>query len=256
MIYSRHEERIMTDLPFHLKTIEPLKGALDIIRLLGATDEQTVHADAICDQLGLSDRSFSKAIRRLVTKGYVVMDGEMEYRLTEQGQDSVDELRSYDEATGGGLELVSESEDDEDFEDFEIDEADETRTVARRLVVAAPMQVVAEQANPCMVGVHPASESAEIDRTAELVVRVTVVNGEPERPEDLIFSLSNDSAQQSLVITPHLFSEIRVRVEAFQLGDNPGEIQQAGGMYFDIPVTTTADNASLTAYGTDIQLTV
>ena len=246
----------MTDLPFHLKTIEPLKGALDIIRLLGATDEQSVYADAICESLGLSERSFSKAIRRLVTKGYVVMDGEMEYRLSEQGQDSVEELRSYDEATGGGLELVSESEEDQDFGISESDDTNETRTVARRLVVAAPVQMVAQQANACTVGVHPASENAEIDGTAELVVRVTIINGEPERPQDLIFSLDNEHAQQSLEIIPHLFSEIRLRVEAFQLGNNPGEIQQAGGMYFDIPVTTTDDNASQTAYGTDIELAV
>jgi Mn-dependent DtxR family transcriptional regulator len=245
----------MTDLPFHLKTIEPLKGALDIIRLLGATDEQTVHADKICDQLDLSERSFSKAIRRLVTKGYVVMDGEMEYRLTEQGHESVDELRSYDEATAGGLELVSESDDEDEIEITESDEADESRTIARRLVVAAPVQAMAQQANQCIVGIHPASDDAEIDSTAELVVRISVVNGKPENPEDLMFSLSNDHTQQALEIIPDQFDEIRVRIEAFQLGDNLGEIHQVGGMYFDIPVTTTS-SPGLTAYGTDIELSV
>lgn len=232
------------ELPFHLKTIEPLKGALDIIRYLGKTDEQTVHADAICDDLDLSDRSFSKAIRRLVTKGYVIMDGDMEYRLTEQGHDAVDELNEYDAATGG----VAGGEAEQEM-------AAEEHIIARRMVLALPGQVAAGQTNPVLLGVHDAAAGAEMDGTAEMVARISVINGDPEQPEDLIFSLDNSHMQQSLEITPHNFTEIRIRVEVFQLGDNPGEIHKSGGMFIDVPVTQNSA-APLTAYGTDIEITM
>ena len=56
----------MAELPFHLKTLEPLRGALDILRFFGVIDSPTADAEAIKDTLGLSDRAMPKAIRRLV----------------------------------------------------------------------------------------------------------------------------------------------------------------------------------------------
>lgn len=99
-ISSLGEIIVMAELPFHLKTIEPLPGALDILRYLGTLDSFTADADDICDSLDLSDRRFSKAIRRLVTKEYVVMDGDMVYRLTEQGQGAVEEIADFDAEMG------------------------------------------------------------------------------------------------------------------------------------------------------------
>ena len=45
---------------------------------------------------GLSERGFGKHIRRLVTAGYVVMDGNQIYRLTTKGGEVADELAEYD----------------------------------------------------------------------------------------------------------------------------------------------------------------
>jgi Mn-dependent DtxR family transcriptional regulator len=85
-----------------LQTLEPLTGALDIIRYFGTLEEMTAETSEIQRSLGLSDRSFDKAIRRLVTKGYVQMDGSRVYRLTEQGQRAVEELAAYDQSAPDG----------------------------------------------------------------------------------------------------------------------------------------------------------
>ncbi|HRL14494.1 MAG TPA: winged helix DNA-binding protein, partial [Aggregatilineales bacterium] len=73
------------ELPFHLQTLEPLPGALDIIRFLGALDEPHADVEAICETLDMSDRRFNKAIRRLVTKGYVQMVGDMRFVIDREG---------------------------------------------------------------------------------------------------------------------------------------------------------------------------
>src|SRR5690242_4154340 len=82
------------DLPFHLKALPP--EALDVLRYFGKLNDPVAHAMKITDEVGLSDRTFGKVIRRLVTKGYLQMDGDQAYRLSESGMDAVDELAEYD----------------------------------------------------------------------------------------------------------------------------------------------------------------
>lgn len=234
----------MAELPFHLKTIEPLNGALDIIRYLSQIDEPTADADEICDYLDLSDRSFSKAIRRLVTKGYVQMDGHQSYRLTEQGDRGALELAQYDAETGGGLGKPRVSDD-----------VISTETAQRRMVLAVPDAMTLAQKNEVLLGFHAADDAGQMQSSAEIVARVSVVNGQPDAAEDLIFSLNNGAMQQSLEVTPEAFTHVRIRVEVFQLGDNPGDIYGAGGMYVDVPVSEVKSQ-SLKAYGTDIEITL
>lgn len=229
------------ELPFHLKTIEPLPGALDILRYFGTLNEDTADSDQICEALELSERRFSKAIRRLVTKDYLTMDGDMIYRLTDHGQEAVEELKKYDEATGGGLGKTASSSPTDDS----------TETVTRRMIIALPQTLVANQRASVVVGFH------EGEGSAELVVRLSVINGQPEKPEDAIFSLSESSAQEAIRITPGAYDKVRVRAQAFQLGDNPGDIDVAGGMYVDVPVVANDQgDHDLVAYGADINIKV
>lgn len=230
----------MAELPFHLKTLEPLNGALDILRYLAQVDAPTADADEICDYLDLSDRSFSKAIRRLVTKGYVQMDGHQSYRLTEQGDSGATELAQYDAETGGGLGKPA------------VSNVRPVETEERRLVVAVPDKLAVGQSNEVLLGFHDASTPS--GNSAEIVARVSVINGQPDSPEDLIFSLSDDAMHQTLEVTPEPYTHVRLRVEVFQLGANPGDIFEAGGMYVDVPVSANGSD-NLSAYGTDIRIT-
>lgn len=231
------------ELPFHLKTLEPLPGALDILRYFGTLESDTADTDQICTALDLSERRFSKAIRRLVTKDYLTMDGEMIYRLTEQGQEAVEELAKYDEATGGGLGAPARVTPSTPI----------MQSITRRMIIALPRTLVAEQTASVVVGFH----DGDMPAPAEIVVRLSVVNGKPEKPEDAIFLLTQNAAQEAVQVTPGSFDRMRIRAQVFQLGDNPGEIDVAGGMYVDVPVVAQdVGDDTLVAYGTDVIIKV
>lgn len=224
------------ELPFHLKTLEPLPGALDILRFFGRIDAPTADADQIIDRLDMTERRFSKAIRRLVTKGYIQMDGNMVYRLTEQGASAVDELSRFDNETGGRIEIAEPA----------------VEIISRRMVVVLPQTLIAGQEHNVHIGFHPADG---VQAPSEVVVRMSVVNGEPQSPDDAIFTLTGDYAKQTLQVRPDPFDQVRLKFQVFQLGDNPGEIGEAGGMYVDVPVAASGTPSQMVAYGTDVALT-
>jgi DNA-binding MarR family transcriptional regulator len=230
------------ELPYHLKTLEPLASALDIIRFLGELDAPA-DVDEICEGLDISERRFSKAIRRLVTKGYVAMDGDMIYRLTDQGHEAVEILAEYDEAhpeEGRGNSGDGEGS-----------------SISRRLVVAIPGRLVAEQVMPVVVGLDGADEESQVlQNNADMVVRLSVVNGEPSRPQEETVELGNQPVKKVFSVIPGAYDQVRIRVQVFQLGPNPDDINVAGGLYVDADVTRSGKPDDLIAYGADINVQV
>lgn len=222
------------ELPFHLKTLEPLPGALDILRYVGGLGGESADADQICEALDMTDRRFSKAIRRLVTKDYLSMEGAMVYRLTNLGERAVEELREYDEATGGIRRISAPRKVDV--------------IGSRRLVVAVPRSVAANSDSHVVVGFHPGSLGGL--SSADIVVRVSATDGQPENPEDLLFALSESHAQEAIPVKT-TSAALRLRLEVYQLGEL-GDIQPIGGMRVDVPVGK-ADSGFI-AYGTDVQI--
>lgn len=272
----------MAELPFHLKTLEPLTGALDILRFFGTVDVASMSTDVITSTLGLSERAASKAIRRLVTKNYIQMDPDQTYRLSEKGNEAVEELAEYDEATGGGLELPDEfyiGGDDEEEDALELvlaelpidlpegivppsqpeklasPAAPVAKKIARRMVLAVPQPLVANQPFDVLVGFHEAPPDEQLPNTAQLVIRLSVVNGEPEAPEDALFALSNAHAHHAIQVTPGRYKEVRIRLEAYQMGASGG-IDEIGGMYVDVPVTESGQSGQWAAFGADVALVV
>ncbi|MAS35067.1 MAG: hypothetical protein CL610_13740 [Anaerolineaceae bacterium] len=232
------------DLPSHLRALPP--AALEVLRYLNTVELHMAGIDDICDAAGLSERGFGKAIRSLVTKGYVVMDGNQVYRLTEQGSNVADELAEY----GFG--------DDED-DDIDADamaatdeQADEPATLKRHLVLVMPPRLTALQPTHVVVGFAPASEPTA---PAEIVARLSVLNGEPSAPQEASFELDEAAATQDFLITPGAYTQTRVRVEVFQLGPNPDDVATAGGLYVDVDVSTDTDPVEPVAFGTDVTIT-
>jgi predicted transcriptional regulator len=231
--------KTMPELPFHLKTIEPVPGALDILRYLGALDQPYADAYTICDTLGLSDRGFSKAIKRLVTKGYVQMDGDRIYRLTQQGNLAVEELAAFDEESPG----------------YSANSASRNVVVERHLVMVVPRIVVAGQATDVQIGFTSAANGS-VSAPADVVVRLSVVNGEPSRDQVLSYQLSGGAAHKVVSIQAGRYTQIRIKAQVFQIGPNEDDINPAGGMYVDVYVAASADEADsrLIAYGADVSL--
>ena len=75
----------MPELSMHLKKLETLPGALDIIRYLDESETGYADADDITYDLDMSSRRFGKATRRLVTNGYIQMRSDYVYELTRRG---------------------------------------------------------------------------------------------------------------------------------------------------------------------------
>ncbi len=225
------------ELPFHLKTLPP--EALDVIRFFGTLDVPVADVDAIYTGVGLSERSFGKVIRRLVTKGYVQMDGAQTYRLTDQGQRAVEDLETYDESAP---------------EEEASSSGAATTQVKRRLVVALPRTLVAGKTAKVLVGFNPASGGQTLPDPTDMVLRLSLVNGEPSRPKETSLQLDDESAHQSFDITPGNYTKTRIKVLVFQLGPNPDDISVAGGLYVDANVVADAKGADdrLTAYGADV----
>jgi len=227
------------ELPFHLKALPP--EALDVLRYFSGIDAPIAHADEITEGVGLSERTFGKVIRRLVTKGYLQMDGDQAYRLSEQGQTAIEELNAYDESAPEAKpkrEVI-------------------TQQIPRRLVLVTPSAFVADQTAQVHVGFHAGSDDESLDELTDVVARVSLVNGEPTRPQEIAFQLSNDEDHRALTVTPGRFKGLRIRVNVFQLGPNPDDIAVAGGLYVDVDVLPQA-NASTNqwaAYGANIVLT-
>jgi len=228
----------MQELPYQLQALEPLAGALDIIRYLGGISAPRADVDEICDALDMSDRRFNKAIRRLVTRGYVQMSGDMVYTLTSAGREAAATLAEYDR-THPRREVADDS----------------VNQITRRVVVAVPRYMAAQQANTVVVGIEGANGDNALATETEMVVRLACINGDPFTPEDAILALGNDAVQHAFTVTPDAFDKMRLRVQVYQLGPNPDDINVAGGLYVDADVARAASSGYV-AYGSDLSLQV
>lgn len=233
------------DMPYHLKTLPP--EALDILRYYGTITSNVAHADLICEGTGLSDRGFGKAIRRLVTKGYVVMDGGLQYRLTEAGNRAVEEL--------GESEVDSPGDSSRRVDTYARTEA-RVLTVTRRLIAALPQPLVAGETVALELGVLEADDDNIIPDDLMLLVRVGVLNGDPWPATDLPVMLTNRITRSAVDVTPGLYSQVRVRVQVYQMDDDTGDAQLVGGMYLDVDVLSNGAPGPLTAFGSDLTLTL
>lgn len=226
------------DLPFHLKALPP--EALDVLRYFGTLNDPVAHAAKITDEVGLSDRTFGKVIRRLVTKGYLQMDGDQAYRLSESGMDAVDELAEYDA----------------DFPaDHAVRKAPVEVKVSRKMVVVVPKTLQSGVPTAFHVGFYPSASGHELNDVVEVVMRVSLVNADPARPQEASLDLVNEAEYKSFTIAAGVLNRARIKVQVFQLGPNPDDIAVAGGLYVDLDVTDSASSAPFAAYTTDISLT-
>jgi hypothetical protein len=228
------------DLPFHLKALPP--EALDVLRYYGTLNEPVAHAVVIGDEVGLSDRTFGKVIRRLVTKGYLQMDGDQAYRLSESGQDAVEELLSFD-ATFPAEKNARK--------------APVAEKVSRRMVLVTPRPLRSGEAANIFVGFEAAEPEQTLDAAADVVIRLSLMNAEPSRPQESSLELENASTHRTFTVTAGSYNKARIKVQAFQLGPNPDDIVVAGGMYVDVDVVAASGpgTPSLAAYKADVTFT-
>ncbi|HYO87629.1 MAG TPA: hypothetical protein VER79_03220 [Candidatus Limnocylindrales bacterium] len=226
------------EIPLNLQSLPP--EGLDVLRFFGATGQTSAHADEITERADLSDRAFGKAIRRLVTKGYLIMDGDQVYRLSDSGRRAVADMLEYD--------LVTPPEE----RDSAASSAS-ARSALRRLVLAAPLALKSGEPASVIVGFEGAEDDELLAGPAPLVVRFSVVHGEAGSPAETTMQVENRPVQQQFQVTAGPYTRVRLRVQLFQSDESGYEIEPCGGLYADVPVSTTADS-TLVAYGAPVTI--
>ena len=212
-------------LPVYLQQLEPLTGALDIIRYLnrsGVSDGITV-----ADDLGLSERSFDKAKRRLVTNGYIAArsDGIME--LTQKGMNAARELASYDASGPSNTRGAAK--------------------VQRKVMVALPRALAPNASTPLYLGIDADTTGRMQDET-DLVFRLSALHAKFSVKEDQIIRVGGGAARHEVVLTAEDYDQVRVRVEVFQISADGEDIQDCGGLYVDVDVQPGAAANGYVAY--------
>lgn len=226
------------ELPYHLKTLEPLTGALDAVRFLRNEPDMLATVDTLLEKLELSERAFGKAIRRLVTQGYVQMDAEAVYRLTDAGRRAADELAEFEQSTGK--------------------RATGTHTLADiaitgRVVLAAPDTLTDQQPAQLSVGAALDSDSS-LKSAADLLIRLSALNAEPGHTQDAVLTLSDQPVMHTFTVVPQGFDKVRVRVQVYQLLPDDEDVVSCGGFHVDLPVSASQGSARLVAFGSAIAL--
>jgi predicted transcriptional regulator len=223
------------DLPYSLQTLPP--EAVDILRFYAGIDGESAHADSIVDGAGLSERGFGKGIRRLVTKNYVAMSSDQVYRLTDAGKRVVEELKSYD---GDAPQSQSRRR--------------EPLFLRRRVVLVTPRILTADMPVEVVLGFEDADDDEALNEPVTMLVRLSMVNGEPRRPKESSFTLGNRKLQQAFEINAGHFTRARVRVEVCQFHDDGDDFDFCGGLYVDLPVSLDASVDAKVAHGVDVIL--
>ncbi|KXK20136.1 MAG: hypothetical protein UZ15_CFX003001799 [Chloroflexi bacterium OLB15] len=226
------------ELPVSIRALPP--EAIEILRYYGANGAASVHADDITVGAGLSDRGFGKAIRRLVTRNLMAMDGDQVYRLTDNGKQAVAELLEYD--------LMTPPDEREESAPHEI----EARFVKRRVVLAAPNPLAATVPAKVIVGFEAADDEDIVMLPLHVSLQLTALHADPEAEQASSLSVENRPVQHHFEVTPGGYTQVRLLLRVLQNDVNEGEEDASSGLYIDLPVAETA--GAYSAYSTDLML--
>ncbi|GIK62710.1 MAG: hypothetical protein BroJett018_05040 [Chloroflexota bacterium] len=211
-------------LPFELTTMP--EQALDILRYMGRIQVDNIHADALMNGLGMSERSFSKGIKRLVTKSYMAMDEARYYRVTQKGYQAIEDINAYD-ATAPA------------------DAGKHYAVLAYDLCAVVPLPRAINQSARWLLGLEPdPMEMETISEPTPILLRVSANGGEVS-PAELTLTLTPETPSQfaELNLTAYQ-TPMRLRVEVFQLMEM-NEPYVSGGMYFDVEVSASSQQRAL-----------
>jgi hypothetical protein len=220
------------ELPMHLKQLEALPSALDIIRYLANHPLGAADPEEICADLNISDIRFRKAMRRLVTNNYMQMRSDQKYELVRKGISSAEELAAYDAEApdNSGLALGM---------------------VAREMVVALPRQLATGQTVTAYVGFKP-HDGTGFETAADVVLRLEAVHGYLNTTDEMV-RLDKRSYRKAIDITPENYDQLRLKIKVFQLSDDGEDLHDCGGIYVDVDVVEDHPIPNMIAYNADIQ---
>lgn len=217
-------------LPMHLMQLESLPGALDILRYLAKHPEGAAWPEEIMDDLQISERRYSKAIRRLITQEYTRMRSDHRYELTHKGTAAAEELAAYDAQAPAEHPSASAN-------------------VQRALVVALPRQLAAGEPTEVIVGFEPTQNGFRTP--ADVVLRLEALHADLSTRDEMM-RLTHAAEVRRFTLTPSFYDAVRLIVKVFQLSEDGEDLTNCGGTYIDVDVVAAQPNNLLTAYRADI----
>lgn len=233
----------MAQLPFELQKLPT--SALEVLRYFGANGNEPADEMDIIDGASLSERSFSKAIKRLVTKKFAEMDAARNYKLTDKGTHLMEELLDYDRASGNTGAAAPESA----TPPAPVAQPP-AEPVQRQLTVVLPEPFIANEPSVVYVGLDNGLPSGSTD----LIFRVSCIHAEPAS-QDQATRLGASSTYAAFQVTAGEFTKLRVQVEAFQADEFSGSLDTVGGLYVDVDISAEPSaSSSLAAFGTEVTL--
>lgn len=200
----------LTRLPFE---------SLELLRYMGRHEIEAADAEALAEGTSKSERGIRKAIRGLVTAGYLNMDSDYVYFLTEKGTKATQDIAAYDAANPD-----------------KGDKSGATNTLQESLIAVTHDPLGWQAGTAIQFGLENAPT---LDEESQLVLRLTSSNGS-FAPQEITLNLKPHELPEpvSVVFTPPPApAQVRVRVEALQLM-NMADVHPAGGMFFDLAIGT------------------
>ncbi len=222
-------------LPDDLQRLPP--QALDLIRYLGAQDDP-VSVDEIMAATGLSERSFGKGIRRLVTRYYAEMPFDGFYSLTANGRQAAASLREADGDDAPVFAAPQEPPPAPAVLEAEPEAAPPAPDGHRRqLAVLVPGELVVGAEAVLRAGFgRPVDGTVPLAVPGRVVLRVRVPGCElrpAERPLEV--PPAGPSPPVEFLLVPQGEGEVRIKIVVYQLVDS-GAMQLIGGIYFRLNV--------------------
>ncbi len=206
------------ELPPELLRMPP--GALDVLRYMGHMNITAAEIGALVEGTGKSERGIRKSIRPLVTKGYMSMDENYIYFLTDRGSRAVEELAELDAEAGTSQ------------------DAEVAATVLNAQLVVVGPAPLGLNAGMLQFGL---AEPPSLPEESTLVLRLSSTDGTLEAQE-LTLTLEPGTLPDpvSSQLNPSgTVDAVRVRVEVIQMLSMADAVP-AGGMFFDIDIAPQA----------------
>jgi len=215
-----------------------------VIRFL-ASHNGPAAVEVIRAGTGLGERGAGKAIRQLVTGGYIQMPEEGQYALTDRGRWAAGELIAVQE-----IEAARAAEEAAQRQQA-------APRAARRVVAVLAQELVIDHPARVMVGVDaPAVDQAPLSAAGHLVLRLSAPGCEVDPPECTL-DVPHDGAAGPVAfrVTPHQSGSVRLKLDARQVIESH-DPWRAGGLYFDLNVAEfpTPQSAEIQALGGTIEL--
>ncbi len=211
------------ELPFELKKLND--DMLNVIRFLARQSNHSGDAVDIQDGLDLSNRAFGKAIRRVVTAGYVEMDMGGYYHLTSNGHKAAETLAEYDTAMGTGP-----------LGDLPVPEDDVEPGIPRTLAMVMPSVSVSGRPFHFYATVEaPWSEAQQgLTSSPEVILRLSIPGNEPLQ-ETVQVQPDERSAPVDFRFVVPAIAPLELKIQAFYLS-RADDVVTLGDFHVELPV--------------------